>query len=131
MFRLKKDSPLKVFILHQNPTKTNSIYVICTSIIHKLICCLDEHMLILFQLQRDRYFVLLWPIDSVCGDVLNMAMCLNVCSIVLQVEEVKDQFCITSCNFSFGKCKSDFSIAYMCQGNSLPVSCFPYEAFCC
>lgn len=37
------------------------------------------------------------PIDKVCGEVLNMAMCLIVCLIVLQVEVVRDQFCITSC----------------------------------
>lgn len=51
----------------------------------------------------------LCPIDTVCGDVLNMAMCLNVCLIVLRVKVVTDQFYITGCRSLFGKCKSGLS----------------------
>lgn len=51
--------------------------------------------------------MVLCPIDTICGDVLNMAMCLNVCSIVLQVEVIRDQFYINSCQPLFGTCKSD------------------------
>lgn len=36
------------------------------------------------------------PIDTACGGVLNMAMCLNVCLIVLKVVVVRDQFYIAS-----------------------------------
>lgn len=70
------------------------------------------------------------PIDTACGGVLNMAMCLNVCLIVLKVVVVRDQFYIASWKSLFGKCESDSSIEYMFQGNTMPVSFNPYQAFC-
>ena len=72
----------------------------------------------------------LCPTDMVCGDVLNMAMCLNVCLKVLQAEVVREHSNIAGRKSLFAKCKSDLSIEYTFQGNTMPGSFIPYQAFC-
>lgn len=55
-------------------------------------------------------------------DVLNMAMCLNVC--LLRVEVARDQFYIASCKSLFGKCKSGLGICFratLCQLVLFPI----------
>lgn len=62
----------------------------------------DEHMLNFSNYRGVVANVSLCPIDTVCGDVLNMAMCLNVCLIVLQIEVARDQFYMIACKSLFG-----------------------------
>lgn len=55
----------------------------------------------------------MFPVDTACGDVLNMAMCLNVCLVVLQEVIVRGLFF----KLPAGKCKSEPSLE--------PTKCLP------